>query len=122
MSSHQEHTVASVSCNNRLVSTNPMEKLRRIIDDTQPLKASSSPKTTGFAVARGVHNEHAFKWWVPFILSRLDSIATIAKKRTIQLTHEHIVHLSTLVTQSKNFGKKNDNALQICATNREIKN
>ena len=86
------------------------------------LKQSIYLETAEFAVARGIENEPAFKWWVPYTLRRRDRIIAGVNKRVSRTTHKHGVELPTSVPHAKKLDKKNDNALWMDAINREMEN
>ena len=86
------------------------------------LKESLPLETAKFAVTRGIDDEPAFKWWVPYTLRRRDRITYDLNKRISRTIHTHDVELQTLVTRDKKPEKKNGNTLWMDAIIREIEN
>ena len=75
------------------------------------IKQSLPLETTEFAVARGIDDEPAFKWWFPYTLRRRGRIKSGVNKRIITITHNHGVELSASVAYAKKLDEKNGNAL-----------
>ena len=86
------------------------------------LKQSLPLETAEFAVARGIENEPAFKWWVPYTLRRRDRIIAGVNKRISRITHKYGVELPTSVAHAKILEEKNGNTLWMDAINREMEN
>ena len=57
------------------------------------LKQSLSLETAKFAVVKGIDEEPALKWWVPFDFRRQDRIVAGVNKRMNRVTHKHGVEL-----------------------------
>ena len=53
------------------------------------LKESHPLEVTEFAVAHGVDQMPAFKWWVAYMLKKRDDIIASVRKRIAQTTHKY---------------------------------
>ena len=86
------------------------------------LKQALPLDTAEFAVARGIDDEPAFKWWVPYTLRRRDRIIAGINSRISKVTHKYGVELPTSVNQAKQLDDKNGNTLWVDAINKEMEN
>ena len=75
-----------------------------------------------FAVARGIEDEPAFKWWVPYTLRRRDRIISAVKSRLRKVSHKYGVELPSNMAEAKALDDKNGNTLWTNAINREMEN
>ena len=75
------------------------------------LKQSLLLETAEFTVARGIKNEPAFKWWVPYTLRRRDRIIAGVNKRVSRTTNTYSVEMPTSVDHAKKLAEKNGNTL-----------
>ena len=75
-----------------------------------------------FAVARGIEDEPAFKWWVPYTLRRRDRIISAVKPRLRKVSHKYGVELPSNITEARALDDKNGNTLWTDAVNREMEN
>ena len=75
-----------------------------------------------FVVARGIENEPAFKWWVPYTLQRRDRIISAVKSRLRKVSHKYGVELPSTMAEAKALDDKNGNTLWTDAINREMEN
>jgi len=86
------------------------------------LKQALPLETAEFAVARGIDDEPAFKWWVPYTLRRRDRIIAGINTRIRKVTHKYGVELPTSVDEARKLDQKNGNTLWTDAINKEMEN
>ena len=86
------------------------------------MKQALPLETAEFAVARGISDEPAFKWWVPYTLRRRDRIIAGLNKRISRVTHKYGVELPTSVDEARRLDLKNGNTLWMDAINKEMEN
>ena len=58
------------------------------------MKESHPVETAEFSIARGIHKEAAFDWWVPYTIRKRDVILSLVKKRG-QESHTQVRHRIT---------------------------
>jgi hypothetical protein len=75
------------------------------------LKESHPCETADFAKARGIDDEAAFAWWVPYTLRKRDIILSKLKARIRKTTHKYGIELPTSITHSLAIDKRNGNSL-----------
>ena len=69
-------------------------------------------ETAEFAKARGIEDEPAFWWWVPYILLKRDIIIGKVKGRCIRrITHKYGIELSKSISHSESLDKDNNSLL-----------
>ena len=75
------------------------------------LKESHPCETADFAKARGIADEAAFAWWVPYTLRKRDIILSKIKARIRKTTHKYRIELPTSIKHSLEIDKRNANNL-----------
>jgi hypothetical protein len=73
------------------------------------LKESHPCETAEYAKARGLCDEPAFAWWVPYTLRKRDIILSKIKARIRKTTHKYGIELPTSEPHSQEIDKKNGN-------------
>jgi hypothetical protein len=73
------------------------------------LKESHPCETAEFAKARGIADEPAFAWWVPYTLRKRDIILSKVKARIRKTTHKYGIEIPTSVTHAMEIDDKNKN-------------
>ena len=73
------------------------------------LKESHPCETAEFAKARGIADEPAFAWWVPYTLRKRDIILSKVKARIRKTTHKYGIEIPTSVTHALEIDDKNKN-------------
>ena len=86
------------------------------------LKESYPVQVAEFAVARGIQDEPAFKWWVQYTLRRRDRIIAAVNSRVVKITHKYGVEIPRSVEEAKLLDEKNGNTLWTDAINKEMEN
>ena len=86
------------------------------------LKESNPVDVAEFAVARGIDDEPAFKWWVPYTLRKRDTIISAVKARLKVSTHKYGVEVPTSIEHGKRLDKENGNTLWADALTKEMTN
>ena len=66
-------------------------------------------ETAEFAVARGINNEPAFAWWVPYTLRWRDRIIAGVNSRIHKVTHKYGIEIPNSVEHAKKLDEKNGN-------------
>ena len=71
------------------------------------LKESNPVEVAEYAVARGIEDEPAFKWWVPFTLNKRDSIIAKVNTRYHKRTHKFGFEVPKTVEDALRIDKAN---------------
>ena len=82
------------------------------------LKNSNPIEVAEFAVARGIDNEPAFTWWVPYTLRRCDRIISGVNSQVKRTTHKYGIELPRSVDEALRFDKLNGNTFWRDAINK----
>jgi len=75
------------------------------------MKESHPCETAEFAKARGIADEPAFAWWVPYTLRKRDIILSKVKARVRQTTHKYGIEIPTNVQHAFDIDKRNGNTM-----------
>lgn len=75
-----------------------------------------------FAKARGIHDEAAFAWWVPYMLPKQDVILLAVKKRIWKTTHKYGIEIPTSVEHAFEIDRQSGTTLWRDALNKEMFN
>ena len=75
------------------------------------LKESNPIEVAEFAKARGIDDEPAFNWWIPYILRRRDRIIYAVNKRIKIMSHKYGVEVPTSIEHAYRIDKANGNHL-----------
>ena len=86
------------------------------------LKESNPIEVAEFAKARGIDEEPAFSWWIPYTLRRRDRIISAVNKRVKRMSHKYGVEVPTSIEHAYIIDKANGNHLWRDAINREMGN
>ena len=86
------------------------------------LKESHPVETAEFAKARGIMNEPAFIWWVPYTLRKRDAIISAVKMRVRKTTHKYGIEVPTTVEHANRIDKANNNDFWRKAIAKEMMN
>ncbi len=54
-----------------------------------------------YVISRGIQNEPAFAWWVPYVMQKRDVIVSAVKSRVRKTTHKYGIEMP--VPSKKNF-------------------
>jgi hypothetical protein len=73
------------------------------------LKEAHPCETADFAKARGIADEPAFAWWVPYTLRKRDIILSKIRVRIRKTTHKYGIELPTNIRNSLEVNTKNGN-------------
>ena len=73
------------------------------------LKESNPVEIAEFAVSRGIADEPAFAWWVPYTLRKRDHIIAAVRSRVLKRTHKYGIEVPTSVEHAKQIDEKNRN-------------
>jgi hypothetical protein len=73
-----------------------------------------------FAKARGISDEPAFAWWVPYTLRKRDIILSKIKARIRKATHKYGIEVPTSMDHAFAINKKNGNTLRQDALAKEM--
>jgi hypothetical protein len=86
------------------------------------MKESHPVETAEYARARGIADEPAFRWWVPYTLRKRDVILAKVKARVRKSTHKYGIEIPTSVAHAMEIDKRNCNTLWQDALKREMTN
>ena len=84
------------------------------------LKESNPVEVAEFAKARGIDQEPAFCWWVPYVLRKRDVIIASVTQRARKTTHKYGIEMPTDIEHAKRLDEKNGNAFWIDAIKKEM--
>ena len=73
------------------------------------MKESHPIEVAEFAIARGVFDEPAFSWWVPYTLRKREIILAAVKSRVRKTTHKYGVELPKDTVYAHNIDRRNCN-------------
>ena len=86
------------------------------------LKESHLIETAEFAMARGIQDQPAFAWWVPFTLRKHDAIVYAIKSRVRKVTRKIGIEIPLDVEHTGQLDKSNGNDLWAKALAKEMYN
>ena len=73
------------------------------------LKESNPLEVAEFVTARGIAEEPAFCWWVPYTLRRRDRIIATVNKRIKRVSHKYGVEVPTSIEHAYRIDRANKN-------------
>lgn len=86
------------------------------------LKESHPIEVAEFAKARGIDDEPAFAYWVPYTLRKRDVIIAAVKCRARKVTHKYGIEIPASVADAIRIDKENQNTLWRDAITKEMTN
>jgi Reverse transcriptase (RNA-dependent DNA polymerase) len=86
------------------------------------MKEAHPVETAEFAKSRGIENEPAFAWWVPYTLRKRDVILSAVKMRVRRTTHKYGVEIPRDVEHAMRLDKANGNTMWMDALAKEMFN
>ena len=86
------------------------------------MKESHPLEVADFAKARGIADEPAFSWWVPYMLRKQDVIISKVKSRIRKTTHKYGIEMATCAGHAYEIDKGNGNTLWRDAIKKEMTN
>ena len=86
------------------------------------LKESNPVDVAEFAAFRGIDDEPAFKWWVPYTLRKRDTVMSAVKARLKVSIHKYGVEVPTSIEYGKRLDKENVNNFWADALTKEMTN
>lgn len=86
------------------------------------LKESNPVKLALFAQARGIADETAFSWWVPYMLKKADQIICSIKSRIKVTTHKYGIEIPKSIDDAKRLDEQNVNMFWMDALTKEMTN
>ena len=86
------------------------------------MKESNPIEVAEYATSRGIEEEPAFKWWVPFTLRKRDRIIASVNSRVRKVSHKYGIELPTSVEHAFKLDSKNGNSIWRDAINKEMDN
>ena len=75
-----------------------------------------------FATARGIAEEPAISWWIPYTLRRRDRIIATVNKRIKRVSHKYGVEIPTSIKHATILDRANGNTFWRDAINKEMEN
>lgn len=86
------------------------------------LKVSNPIELAEYAKAKGIDEEPAFKWWVPFTLKKRDRIIKKVKAKYWRTTHMFGIRVPKTVDEALRLDEENGNTLWYDAIQKEMTN
>ena len=86
------------------------------------MKESHPVEMAEFAKSRGIQDEPAFIWWVPYTLRKRDVIIGSVKARFRRLTHKYGVELPRNIQHARELDTANKNTYWMDALQKEMRN
>jgi hypothetical protein len=86
------------------------------------LKESNPVDVAEYAVARGIADEPAFRWWVPYTLKKRDRIIAAVNSRVTNRTHKYGIEVPTSVEHAREIDARNGNTYWNDAIAKEMYN
>ena len=86
------------------------------------LKESHPVEVSEFAKARGIDDEPAFAWWVPYTLRKRDVIISAIKSRIRKTTHKYGIEIPTSIEHAYKIDEQNGNRFWRDALEKEMHN
>jgi hypothetical protein len=86
------------------------------------MKESQPVETTEFAKSKGIENEPAFAWWVPYTLRKRDVILSALNKKVRCVTHMYGIEVPRDVEHARELDKANGNTFWMDALKKETFN
>lgn len=86
------------------------------------MKESNPVEVAEFAVSKGISDEAAFCWWVPYTLRKRDVIISAVRARVKRVTHKYGVEIPRNIKEAYALDVKNGNTLWRDAVNKEMGN
>ena len=79
-------------------------------------------ETAEYARARGILNEPAFAWWVPYTLKKREIILAAVKNRIRKTTHKYGIKIPRDMEHAHKIDSRNDNTMWRDALKKEMYN
>ena len=86
------------------------------------LKESHPVDLAEYAKARGIADEPAFAWWVPYTMRKRDIILSVVKSRLRKTTHKYGIKIPTSIADAERIDKENGNHFWRDAIQLEMQN
>ena len=86
------------------------------------MKESCPLETAEFPKVRGIHDEAALGWCVPYTLKKSDAIFSAMRTHVQKTTHKNGIELPTSVEHAKEINNKNKNTMRMDALANEMFN
>ena len=86
------------------------------------MKEAHPVETAEYARARGISNEPAFAWWVPYTLRKREIILAAVKNWICKMTHKYGIEIPRDVEHAHEIDSRNGNAMWRDALKKEMYN
>ncbi len=86
------------------------------------LKESNPVQVAEYAVARGIGDEPAFAWWIPYTLRKRDVIVSAVNSCLRKTSHKYGIELPRSVKEALEIDRKNGNLFWANALTKEMGN
>jgi hypothetical protein len=86
------------------------------------LKESNPVDIAEYVVAKGIADEPAFDWWVPYTLRKRDVIVSAISSRVRKSSHKYGIEIPRSVEEAKRIDAKNGNTFWMDAIRKEMGN
>ena len=86
------------------------------------MKEAHPVETAEYARARGISNEPAFAWWVPYTLRKREVILAAVKNRIRKTTHKYGIEIPRDIEHAHEIDSRNGNIMRRDALKKEMYN
>jgi hypothetical protein len=89
------------------------------------LKESNPVQVGEYVIARGIQDEPAFAWWVPYTMRKRDAIVSAVKSRVRRTTHKYGIEMPApgrdVIKNAIELDRKNNNTYWMDSVSKEMK-
>lgn len=94
--------------------------------DLKVLKESNPVQVGEYVIARGIADEPAFAWWVPYVMRKRDAIVSAVKSFVKKTTHKYGIEMPApgrdVVKNAQELDRRNGNTFWMDALAKEMTN
>jgi len=94
--------------------------------DLKILKESNPVQVGAYVIARGIQDEPAFAWWVPYVMRKRDIIVSMVKSRVRRTTHKYGIEMPApgreIVQNAIDLDRKNGDTFWMDSLAKEMRN
>ena len=88
--------------------------------DLKVLKESNPVDVAEFSIARGIDDEPAFSWWVPYTMKKRKAIISAITARARKVSHKYGIEIPTGVENAKDLDARTGNCIRQIMLEKEI--
>jgi hypothetical protein len=90
--------------------------------DLKLMKESNPVQVAEYAESRGISDEPAFAWWVPYTLRKKDITVSAINSRVCRQTHKYGIEVPNSIKEALALDRANGNSFWTDAINKEMGN